>query len=116
MILDQISQKIRLPKSPKLYSLRSGSFDIQWEEISLLMGTVQELDMDLQGFRKLLFEEVVPRGFGKASARTKRGLINVLGYGMKYLFGTADAHDVKRITDVCDACSQSSINVYTRTR
>jgi hypothetical protein len=56
--------------------------------------------MDLQGFRKLLFE-VVPRGFGNTNARTKRGLIDILGYGMKYLFGTADAHDVKRISDVC---------------
>jgi len=102
MILDQISQKIRVQKSPKLYPLRSGSFDIQWEGINRLMGIVQGLDMDLQGFRKLLFEVVVPRGFGKANASTKRGLINALGYGMKYLFGTADAHGVKRIADVCD--------------
>ena len=92
------------------------SFDIQWEEINRLRGIVQGMEMDLQGFRKLLFEEVIPRGNGKESARTKRGLLNALGYGMKYLFGTADAHDVKRITDVCDACSRSSINVYTRTR
>jgi len=33
---------------------------------------------------------------------TKRELINVLGYGSKYLFGTADAKDVKRLTKVCD--------------
>jgi len=32
----------------------------------------------------------------------KRGLINVLGYRLKYLFGTADAKDVKRLTKVCD--------------
>ena len=33
---------------------------------------------------------------------TKGGLINVLGYGLKHLFGTADATDVKRLTKVCD--------------
>ena len=98
MILDQISQK--LTSGFKLTSVTS--FDIQWGEINRLRGIVQGLEMDLQGFRKLLFEEVMPRGNGKESARTKRGLLNVLGYGMKYLFGTADAHDVKRITDVCD--------------
>ena len=27
---------------------------------------------------------------------------NILGYGLKYLFGTADAKDVKRLTKVCD--------------
>ena len=97
MALSQISQKIRLQKSSKLYS-----FDIHWEEINRLIAIVQGLDMDLQGFRKLLFEEVVPRGFGNTNARTKRVLIDILGYGMKYLFGTADVHDVKRISDVCD--------------
>jgi hypothetical protein len=34
--------------------------------------------------------------------RRKSGLIDVLGYHMKYLFGTADARDVKRLTVVCD--------------
>jgi hypothetical protein len=34
--------------------------------------------------------------------RAKRGLLNVLQYGLKYLFGTADAKDVKRLTAVCD--------------
>ncbi len=29
-------------------------------------------------------------------------MINVLGCGLKYLFGTADARDVKRLTAVCD--------------
>ena len=93
MTLSQISQKLRLQKSFKLTS--STSFDIHWEEINHLIAIVQGLDMDLQGFWKLLFEEVVPRGFGNTNARTKRVLIDILGYGMKYLFGTADAHDVK---------------------
>jgi hypothetical protein len=26
-----------------------------------------------------------------------------MGYGMKYLFGTADVHDVKRLSDACDS-------------
>ena len=36
------------------------------------------------------------------NTRGKRGLINILGYGMKYLFGTADAKDVKRLAKVYD--------------
>ena len=34
--------------------------------------------------------------------RGKRGLINILGRGMKYLFGTADARVVKLLAKVCD--------------
>ena len=34
--------------------------------------------------------------------RAKRGLPNVLGYGLKYLFGTADSRDVKRLATVCN--------------
>jgi hypothetical protein len=34
--------------------------------------------------------------------RTKRGLIDVLRYGLAYLCGTADATVVKRLTAVCD--------------
>jgi len=30
------------------------------------------------------------------------GLIDILGYRMKYLFGTVDARDVKRLAAVCD--------------
>jgi hypothetical protein len=29
-------------------------------------------------------------------------MIDILGYGLKYLFGTADARDVERLTEVCD--------------
>jgi len=57
---------------------------------------VQELDVDLQSFRNLLFEETLTRNLSTEGIRAKRGLIDLLGYGMKYLFGTADAHDVKR--------------------
>jgi septal ring factor EnvC (AmiA/AmiB activator) len=32
----------------------------------------------------------------------RSGLIDVLWYGLKYLFGTADARDVKRLTAICD--------------
>ena len=31
-----------------------------------------------------------------------KGLIDIWGYGMKYLFGTADAREVKRLAAVCD--------------
>ena len=33
---------------------------------------------------------------------TKRGLINVFGYELKYLFGTPDAKDIKRLAKVYD--------------
>jgi hypothetical protein len=45
---------------------------------------------------------MLTRNLGTSSVRTRRGLIDVLGYGMKYLFGTADARDVKRLTAVCN--------------
>jgi hypothetical protein len=51
---------------------------------------------------KLLSDEV-PLKYGKSTIRrNRRGLLNVFGYGLKYLFVTADAKDVKRLNDVCD--------------
>jgi len=97
--LNQVRQKIQIHKNPRV---RVYSFDIHWDEIDRLGTMVQELDDDLQSFRKLLFEEVVFWSPTKVNAHTKRGLIDLLGYGMKYLFGTADAQDVKRLSNVCD--------------
>ena len=88
--LDQIRQNIRVQKNPKSYS-----FYIYWEELSRLDKMVKIHDMDLQSFRKLLFEETLTRSPSTAGARTKRGLIDLLRYGMKYLFGNDDARDVK---------------------
>jgi hypothetical protein len=65
----------------------------------------RKLEMDLTGFRRLLFEETeetLVRDTRDGDFRYKKGLIDVLGYGFKYLFGTADAKDVKRLTRVCD--------------
>jgi len=95
--LQQVRQEIKLHKGRRSYF-----FDIQWDEIDRLDTMVRGLDGDLQGFRKLLFEETLTGKFNNVGIRTKRGLINLLGYGMKYLFGTADAYDVKRLSDVCD--------------
>jgi hypothetical protein len=61
--------------------------------------------MDLMGFKRLLFEETeetLVRNPRDGNVRDKRGLINVLGYGLKYLFVTADGKDVKRLSRVCD--------------
>ena len=74
MTLSQISQKIRLQKDFE----EKYSFEIHWEEIDGLIAIVQRLDMDLKVLRRLLFE-VVPRGFGTTNARTKGGLIDILG-------------------------------------
>jgi hypothetical protein len=53
----------------------------------------------LLSFRKLLYEEPVTRDH---NTRTRRGLIYLLGHGMKYLFCTAHAYDVKRLHELCD--------------
>jgi hypothetical protein len=63
---------------------------------------VQGIDTDLESFRKLFFEGTLPGDPKLSNTRLKRGLIDLLGYGMKYLFGTAEARDVKRLSDGCD--------------
>ena len=60
------------------------------------------LNVDLGSFQKLLFKETSPWTGNATRARRRRGLINILGYGMKYLFGTADAKDVKRLANICN--------------
>jgi hypothetical protein len=51
---------------------------------------------------KLLSDEVPLKSGKPIMRRNRRGLLNVFGYGLKYLFGTADAKDVRRLNDVCD--------------
>ena len=97
--LSQVRQKIGIHRTPRA---RGYLFDIHWDETDRLDTMVQGLDDDLQSFRKLLFEDEVSRSPTRVNARVKSGLINLLGYGMKYLFGTADAQDVKRLSNVCD--------------
>jgi hypothetical protein len=64
----------------------------------------EELESDLKWFQLFLFKGQSNHNLGKqgAQVRAKSGLIDVLGYGLKYLFGTADAKDVKRLTAVSD--------------
>jgi hypothetical protein len=97
IVLGNVKQKIQVYRNPKLYS-----FDIHWEEIMHLDGIVRKFEMDIMGFQKLLFEDVTIRNPRESGVRSKRGLIYVLGYRFKYLFGTADAKDVKQLTKVCD--------------
>jgi hypothetical protein len=97
LILTQIQKNIELHQSPSNKVL-----DIYWKEIERLDKITDELEADLMSISKLLSEEV-PIGNGKGDTRRhRRGLINVFGYGLKYLFGTADAKDVKRLNAVCD--------------
>ena len=103
LVLNIVRQKIQVHKNPRLYS-----FDIHWEEINHLGGMVRKLEMDLMDFKRLLFEETeetLVRNPRDGDVRDKRGLINVLGYGLKYIFGTADAKDVKRLTSVTSVTS-----------
>jgi hypothetical protein len=97
IVLENVKQRIQVYRNPKL-----NAFDIHWEEIMRLEGIVRKLEIDIMGFQKLLFEYVTMRSPRESGVRSKRGLIDVLGYGFKYLFGTADAKDVKRLTKVCD--------------
>jgi hypothetical protein len=96
-VLYAVRQKIQVHKYPKIFS-----FDIYWGEIDRLDRMVGTLELDVMSFQKLLYKETLVRNPGVAVARDKRGLINVLGYGLKYLFGTAHAKDVNRLTKVCD--------------
>jgi hypothetical protein len=96
-MIKQVRQEVQMNKNTKSYS-----FDVHWEEVSRLDKLIGELDIDLRSFQKLLFEETVVGPSNAPKVRFKRGLIDVLGYGMKYLFGTADARDVQRLTKVCN--------------
>jgi len=95
--LNQIRQKIKIHKNPKPYSL-----DTHWDEINRLDAMVQRLDTDLLGLKKLLFAGTVTKGPKPSNVRSKRGLLDLMGYGLKYLCGTADARDVKRLSAICD--------------
>jgi hypothetical protein len=95
--LGQIRRNIQAYKNQRLPTL-----DIHWEEIGRLDKVTNELEDDLNSFSKLLSEEIPVQHPLSTTKRERRGLINVLGYGLKYLFGTADAKDVKRLNSVCD--------------
>jgi hypothetical protein len=60
------------------------------------------LETDLLSVSKLLSEEISIRNGKRDARRIRQGLINTFVYGLKYLFGTADAGDVKRLNAVCD--------------
>jgi hypothetical protein len=96
LVLGHIRQKIQVQKNPKSYA-----FALHWEEVNRLDVMTRELEVDLSSFWKLLFEEVSDRNPSSTSVLSKRRLVDILGYGMKYLFGTADEPDVKRFEAVC---------------
>jgi hypothetical protein len=89
LVLGQVRRNIQVHSDPRKFP-----FDIHWEEINRLEKMNGELENDLNSFRRLLFEEKSNRNPVGPGVRMKRGLIDVLGYGLKYLFGTADAKDV----------------------
>ena len=97
LVLGQIRHTIQAHRDP-----HDVAFKIHWEEISRLEKIIDELQSDLKGFRQLLYDEESDRNPMVPGVRSKRGLIDVLGYGLKYLFGTADAKDVKRLAAICE--------------
>jgi hypothetical protein len=56
--------------------------------------------MDLSNVSKLLNE--VPLGRNKGKVQLQRGLSNLFGCGLKYLFETEDARDVRLSNEACD--------------
>jgi hypothetical protein len=90
VILVQIQKNVERYQSPNKKTL-----DIHWNEVSRLRDITNELEVDLESVSKLLSEEVPLKSFKQNPTRQRRGLINLFGYGLKYLFGTADAKDVK---------------------
>jgi hypothetical protein len=96
-ILAQTKRNIGIHKSPN-----KDIIDIHWDEIDRLNKITDELQVDLLSVSKLLSEEVPFKYGGTSKRRDRRGLLTVFGYGLKYLFGTADAKDVKRLNAVCD--------------
>jgi hypothetical protein len=96
-ILAQVQRNVDIYKSPN-----SKGLDIHWEEKKRLYKITDELETVLLSVLKLLSDEV-PFGNNKGEMqRPRRGLINLFGYELKYLFGTADVRDVKRLDEVCD--------------
>ena len=89
--LSHIRQEIQVQKN-----LKSLSFGIHWEELNRLGRMIEELEDDSKSFQKLLFEEALVQNSNTIGVQNKRGMIDILGYGLKYLFGTANVRDVKR--------------------
>jgi hypothetical protein len=83
--LAQIQRNIEAYRNPN-----RKDFDINWEEIKHLEQLVQGLEVHLESISKLLFEEIPSKDPVTNRIRNKTGLINLIGYGLKYLFGTAD--------------------------
>jgi hypothetical protein len=95
--LAQIQRNIETHRNPN-----TRNFDIHWEEITRIERLTRELETDLESVSKLLFEEISIKHPMTGVQRNKRGLINLVGYGFKHLFGTADAKDVRQLNSVCD--------------
>jgi hypothetical protein len=96
LVVGHILQETRVQKYPNLYA-----FDVHWEEVSLLDMITREPEAELRSLQKLLFEETSVRNPSATNVRNKMGLTDVFRYGMKHLFRTADARDVKRLAAVC---------------
>ena len=62
---------------------------------------LSEIEADIESFKALLPQTVkIPKQY-----REKCGLANVIGYTMKYLFGTMDNRDMEAINHFIDSMS-----------
>jgi len=96
LVLGQIRRNVQTHRNSNLVTL-----DLHWGEVDRLYRVVMELPRDLDSFTHLLAEDAPIRTTATKPIRSKRGLLDVLGYELKYLFSTADASYVLRLTKVC---------------
>jgi hypothetical protein len=71
---------------------------IDWEEVEQVHGAVQKVNREMYNFEKLL---PTPRDVG-FSHRKKRGLVNIGGEILKFLFGVATTEQVQDIHDTIE--------------
>ena len=76
-------------------------------EVQRLSRMIEEIEADVESFKALLPRTVkVTKRY-----RKKRGLVNMVGYAFKYLFGTMDNRDMETINHFIDEMQVFSENV-----
>ena len=69
-------------------------------EIARMNQLIRDIEVEVESFRALLPKAINTTVPG---SRTKRGLVNIIGYVMKYLFGTIDHHDMENMNRFIDS-------------
>jgi vacuolar-type H+-ATPase subunit I/STV1 len=90
---------------------------INWEELSRVNDIIQELDSEIKNVERLL-----PTNVAKLS-RKRRGLIELGGQALKFLFGTATSSEVQELQTIISkyenqncSCCKVAVNFTTNCR